>query len=263
MGYRLVHATALAGLILAPGSSVAGDLPQIRQSGVIRAVLAADEQVGRFNTKGSGEPRFERELLERFAGLHGVKVEPVVVPRYVDRIPALQDGKADVIVAIHETAERREVIEFSVEVMPARQMAVSLRPHRVLRTPAELREEKVGLLRGTTTWLKDTVDAGVPASEIAQYPSLDAVFAALKSGEITATVMSVADVGLARHTHPDLQPGPTLGTPGSSCWGVRKTDGQLLKALNDYLSSVRKTPTWSRLVVKYYGEETLMVLGKQ
>lgn len=34
-----------------------------------------------------------------------------------------------------------------------------------------------------------------------------------------------------------------------------------LRALNDYLGSHRETASWSRLVVEYFGEDALNVLG--
>ena len=263
MGYRVLSATTLAGLLLAGTPAGASDLPGLGQPGVLMVIVAADEQAGRFNPRDAGEPGFERELIERFAKLHRLRVESVVVARYKDRIPALLEGRGDAIIAIHETDERHEIIAFTQEVMPARQVVVTHKPHSVIRTPEQLRSATVGILRGTTTWLRDTVDAGVPDAEIERFPSLDAVFEALRSGKITATVMSVADLGLAMAKDPSLQPGLALGTPGSSCWGVRQEDRELRQSLDEYLTSVRRTPTWSRLVVKYFGDETLLVLGRQ
>jgi hypothetical protein len=35
-----------------------------------------------------------------------------------------------------------------------------------------------------------------------------------------------------------------------------------LKALDEYIENLRRTPTWSRLVVKYFGERAPDVLKK-
>jgi len=35
------------------------------------------------------------------------------------------------------------------------------------------------------------------------------------------------------------------------------------QALDDYLANLRRTPTWSRLVVQYFGESALEILQKQ
>jgi hypothetical protein len=41
---------------------------------------------------------------------------------------------------------------------------------------------------------------------------------------------------------------------------VRKSDPSLLAALNTYIAHVRRSPMWSRLVVKYFGDAALAVL---
>ena len=74
--------------------------------------------------------------------------------------------------------------------------------------------------------------------------------------------MSVADLILSLRRDPDLQAGLLLGEPGSSAWGLRKEDTQLKAALNEYLRAFRQGPSWSRLVVKYFGDDALAVLGR-
>jgi ABC-type amino acid transport substrate-binding protein len=88
------------------------------------------------------------------------------------------------------------------------------------------------------------------------------LLAALKEGRITATVMTVSDFTLAARRDPDLVAGPFVGPAGSAGWGVRKSDAQLKAALNEHLDNLRKGPSWSRLVVKYFGERALAVLGR-
>jgi ABC-type amino acid transport substrate-binding protein len=53
-----------------------------------------------------------------------------------------------------------------------------------------------------------------------------------------------------------------LGPPLSLAYAVRKDEPELLRALNEYIENVRKTPTWSRLVVKYFGEAAPEILKK-
>jgi hypothetical protein len=45
-------------------------------------------------------------------------------------------------------------------------------------------------------------------------------------------------------------------------YGVRKDSPLLLRALDDYVLNVRRTSTWSRLVVKYFGEHSLEILKR-
>jgi hypothetical protein len=43
---------------------------------------------------------------------------------------------------------------------------------------------------------------------------------------------------------------------------VRPEDEALRAALDEHLLGVRRGATWSRLVVKYFGDQTLGVLGR-
>ena len=56
--------------------------------------------------------------------------------------------------------------------------------------------------------------------------------------------------------------GMLLGAPGSYAFGVRPDDKALLQSLDEYIDNLRKTPTWNRLVVKYFGEQAPEVLKK-
>lgn len=53
----------------------------------------------------------------------------------------------------------------------------------------------------------------------------------------------------------------TVGEPGTVSWAVRKEDEALRAALDAHLGNLRKT-SWSRLVVKYFGDQALQVLGR-
>ena len=43
---------------------------------------------------------------------------------------------------------------------------------------------------------------------------------------------------------------------------MRKQDAELLAALDEYVSNFRAGPSWSRLVVKYFGDQALRALGR-
>jgi ABC-type amino acid transport substrate-binding protein len=67
---------------------------------------------------------------------------------------------------------------------------------------------------------------------------------------------------LAHRDDPQLQLGVFVGPRQSLAFGVRKEDRELTAALDAYISNLRKTPTWSRLVVKYFGSSALDVLKR-
>jgi len=255
---RLAIAALLAAALPA---AAAPDLPEMKSRGSLRVLVAADEYPAWFSFAATGDPGLERELIEGFARLHRMTLDPVPVTHFEDVIPMLQKGQGDVILGINDTEARRKVIDFTHEVLPSRHVVVTRKPRRPVETVEAFRGERVGLQTGTS-WEQSALDAGVPAARIEKIPDFTAVLEALRTGKITATVMSLSDFTLSVRQDPDLQAGVFLGPPGSAAWGVRKSDRELLAALDEYVDSVRKTATWSRLVVKYFGEESLRVLGR-
>lgn len=251
----------VAALALAPRPAAPADLKEIEARGTLRVLTSVDEEPEMFNFGGSGEPGFEREMIEGFAKLHHLKIESVSVARFEDIIPRLLKGEGDTITGIIDTEARRKLIDFTVEVFPARHVVVTYKPHKALNTIEELKQEKVGVVKGTS-WAAAVTTAGVPASQVQAFPDRVALLEALRSDKITATAMSLSDLTLAMRRQPMLQPGMFLGTPSSAGWGVSKSDTALKAALNEYLSDARRGQTWSRLVVKYFGQDALGVLGR-
>lgn len=248
--------------VIAVGDAMAQDLPDIVKRGSIRVIAAADEDPLMFSFNAGPNPGFERELLEGFATLNRVKLEAVSVKTYDDRIPAVLKGEGDVIIGMIETEARRQKVDFTAEVLPARHVVVTYAPHRVVKTIEEFRTEKVGVVKGTT-WAQAAFDAGVAPSEAQGFTDRELLLEALRAGKITATVMSVSDAALAIKKNPSLQAGIYVGAAARAAWGLRKDADKLEIALNEYLENSRKSAAWSRLVIKYFGEKALSVLGRQ
>jgi ABC-type amino acid transport substrate-binding protein len=248
-------------LALSPQRGTTQDLAALEKSGVLRVLAGEGEQPEMFSFASTGQPGFERELVEGFARLHKLKVEVHSVKRWEDRIPKLLQGEGDLVIGLVETPARREQIAFTSEVMPARHVAVSYKPHPVISTLEQFRSERVGVVKATS-WAQAAFEAGVSPDRAQAYGTTDEMLEALKADRISASVMSLSDLTLAMRRHPQLQAGVTLGAPVSAGWGLRKEDRELKGALDEYLANVRKSATWSRLVVKYFGEQALTALGK-
>src|SRR4249920_2631233 len=95
---RRVIGTTL--LLAATAGAGATDLPEIKARGVLRVIAAADEAPETFSFAGGDSPGIDRELAEGFARLQGLRLEPVKAKSYGDRIPALNRGDGDLVVAI-------------------------------------------------------------------------------------------------------------------------------------------------------------------
>lgn len=248
-------------LTLAQPPARAVDLPELSARGSVRVIAAEGEQPEMFAFDDAGRPGFEREMLEGFARLKRLKVEVVRVKAFTDRIPALLRGDGDVIVGLVDTAERRKQIDFTAEVLPVRHVVVTHRPRSPVRSVGELRGLKAGTIRGTT-WARETLAAGIPESQTEFFPDTEPMLQALAAGRIEVVVMTVSDFTLAAKRRTGLEAGVFVGEAGHAAWGVRKQDPKLKADLDAYINNLRNGPSWNRLVVLYFGESALSVLGR-
>lgn len=249
---------AWAAFAAAPASP--GDLAEVKARGALRVIVAADEAKETFDPAGGPRSGFERELVETFAGVQGLRVEVVVAIGYPDRIPMLLAGKGDLIVAIFDTAERRQQVAFTAEVMPTYTVAATLAPKPAVATLDALKRERVGVIRGTAP-SEEAVAAGLPS--IRRFESSKEMMAALAAGEIGALVMPISEFALAAKAERRLTAGVTVGATGSVAWAARKEDSALRAALDEHLGNVRRSASWNLLLVKYFGDDAPLVLGRR
>jgi membrane-bound lytic murein transglycosylase F len=235
------------------------DLTDIRKRGTLR-VLVVDGSPAFFNLK-TGRPGLEREILDGFARLQKLQVVPVEVATWEELVPALLEGRGDLIAGgVTDTAARREKIAFTTEVFPTRHVVVTRKPSPAVRTVDELRrQKKVGVIKGTS--LEEAArQAGVlPASLDTTVPG-DGLLAALQSGRVTAVVDGVEDALLLQRADPTLEIGVYVGPPASLAFGLPRGDAELRRALDEHLLNMRRSQGWSRLVVEYFGPLALDVL---
>jgi ABC-type amino acid transport substrate-binding protein len=247
--------------LLAAATATGADLAEVHTRGVLRVIVAADEAPATFALKAGEGPGFERELLEGFARLHNLALTTVVAPGYAERIPLLQRGEGDVVAAIFDTPDRRKLVDFTSEVMPTHNVVVTMEPRAEVRDLEELRSARVGVIKGAKP-AEEAVQAGLSPSVLLPFERREDLLAAMKDGSVAAAILPVSEMVVSTKRYGALRPGITVGARGKVAWAVRKGDTDLAAALNEYLINVRRGPTWSRLVVKYFGDQALTVLGR-
>ena len=179
-----------------------------------------------------------------------------------ERINALVKGRGDVIGGgLVETPARREKVAFSVEVFPVRHVVVTRKGRAPVRTLEELRREKVGTVPATS-WAEEVKAAGLSGDQVVSFNHADEMMEALRAGRISAVVLSIVWAIPEMRKDPELQLGLLVGPATRVGFGLRKEDPLLRQALNDYLTKVRRTESWSRLVLKYFGENGLEILRR-
>jgi ABC-type amino acid transport substrate-binding protein len=257
---RRCAATAALAVLVAPAVALA-DLDAIAARGSLRVLSGVNDDPAWFRAQGGDAPGFEREILEGFARVHKLRFEVVAVKSWADAIPMLVEGNGDLLAGVNDTPARRRLVDFTIELLPARNVVVTRRPQPLILTTEALRTARVAVVPHTT-WAEAIEAAGVPAARMVAVSDVPAAVEALRGGQSTATVADVLDVLLQQRRDRDLQMGMTLGGTLSSAWAVRKTDPELRRALDAYLSGLRSSPNWSRLLVRYFGEDAPAVLGR-
>lgn len=237
------------------------DLAEVKASGTLR-VLVVEGSPEFYALKAGAAPGLDREVLDGFAALQRFTVTTVAVPSWAELIPALLANKGDVIAGgVTVTDARRKQIEFSVEVFPSRHVVVSRKPHPVIHTVEQLREARVGTIKGSS--MAEIVAASrVPPSRVVDTLPSGGMPAAMKSGQVTACVIGVENAIADQRADPEIQIGAFLGPRASLAFGLRKQDAELKRALDGYVTNLRRTPTWNRLVVKYFGGAAIEILRR-
>jgi len=110
--------------------------------------------------------------------------------------------------------------------------------------------------------MAEAVRAVVPASNVDDSFPPGGLPGALAAGKVSAVVLGIESAIAAQRLDPEMELGAFVGPPRSLAYGVRKQDAALLQALNEYIDNVRRTPTWSRLVVEYFGNASPEILRK-
>jgi ABC-type amino acid transport substrate-binding protein len=260
-GFRTARRAAIVALLCAPPVAAAADLDAVAARGTLRVLAAVDDDPAWFSSKEGRAPGFEREVLEGFARLHKLRFEAVSVGSWANAIPMLLEGRGDLLAGVNDTPSRRRQVDFTAELLPARHVVVTRRPQATILTADALRGARVAVVPDTT-WAEAVAAAGVSPSRTVIVADVPAALESLRAGRATATVADVLDFLLQRRRDRKLQAGMTLGGGLSSAWAVRKTDPQLRGALDAYLAGLRRSANWSRLLVKYFGDDAPAVLRR-
>jgi ABC-type amino acid transport substrate-binding protein len=250
-------------MLVAAAAPVRANMAEVEKRGTLRVLsVVVPGELEFVSAEGGDHPGFDLEVLEGFARLHKLKLELTNVESWDALVPSLLKARGDVIAGrFTATDSRRRQIDFTAEVFPTRNVAVTRKPREAVASLEALRAESIGIVKGTS--MADVLAAaGIPAASIVADIPAGGAFDALRSGRVTCTIDEVAGAIMAQRSDPELRIGAFVGPPGSYAYGVRKTDTELRAALNEYIENLRKTPTWNRLVLKYFGEAAPEILRK-
>jgi polar amino acid transport system substrate-binding protein len=201
------------------------------------------------------------ETAKLLAKDFGVELEHVSTTG-ASRIPALQTGKADVVIStLSITPERAKVIDFSVPYAPLRTVIAGTKSI-VVKSLADLEGKTVGTVRGTT---HDTyLSQNLKGAKIVRYEDDATEAQAFVSGQVD--VFSTAELLIApiaaRNPDRQLELKLVLETHKLAI-GVRKGETRLLEAVDAWVRKNLKNGKLNEIYKKFHGNDLPDVIAKE
>jgi len=243
------------------------DLDSIRERGKLIVVTnynSTDYFVYR------GEPMgFNYELLKSFSDHVGIDLEIITENHLEHTFDMLNSGEADLIaMGLTVSASRMKNLLFTEPIAETRQVLVQRKPHKWRLLTADALDEilirnQLGLAGKTIYVQKGSSHAERLASladeigdsiNIIEVPYVsETLIEYVANGEIDYTVCD-ENVALVNATYyPDIDVSTPVSFPQNLAWGIRKNNSEaLLRELNQWISSYKKTESYALLYAKYF-----------
>jgi membrane-bound lytic murein transglycosylase F len=249
------------------GPEVKLDLSQIKQRGYLTA-LVDNNSMSYFYYKG-GPMGYEYELLKRLTDQLKVDLRIKVITSIDDATEMLNKGYGDIIAfPFTITSERRKIVEFTKPHFNTSQVLVQRKPDnwqdnvhlaekKMIRNPAELIGKKVFVKYGSS--FKDRLEnlsqelgGDIIIIEDSATAETESLIRQVADGEIDYTVTDRMIAMVNRAYYPNLDIDTKISLPQRIAWAVRKNSPELLEAINDWLSVIKKDGTFKVIYDRYF-----------
>ncbi len=200
------------------------DWAGIRERGVIRFARLAFEEFETLPSQGLSKERYQ-VLAERFARRHGVEPEWIVEPGVNALLDAVEEGRADVVVAtLTVTGGRERRVAFTVPLTLSREWVIGRHEGVFGVAPGTAYEESLD------THFPDAPRAALPAET-----TPEAIGELIEAGTIDATIMDEAAARVIVRSRPGIERLAELPERKRIAWAVRRDNPLLREALDDFL----------------------------
>jgi len=259
---RSFHKTRLSAALLLALTSIttfavhADQLADIKKAGVVKvATFDANPPFGSVDAKTHEIVGYDVDFAKALAKTLGVKLQ-LVPTNPANRIPLLQSGKADLIVAdITITPERAKVIDFSVPYfVTGQQFLVPVSSPDKLDGYATAR---IGAVKGTTG--EQELHNRFPQSRVLSYDDIPLALSALRNGNVQAITQDSTILAGLLDGAPDkakYKVLPELLSKEEIGVGVKKGEASLLKVVNDELLNLEKNGQAVSIYDAWFGPQT-------
>jgi polar amino acid transport system substrate-binding protein len=199
---------------------------------------------------------FDIDLIRLLAQRAGYKDIRIVTMDFDSLIPALTQGKIDVIAAgMTITEERKKVVDFTDPYWEADQAILVRRDSGFTpKSVDDLEGKIVGVQTGTTgaDYVKSYAEEHGIQLTVKEYSSFVLAVQDLVNGRVDAVVVDSPVAKMFEQKYP-VTIAAIIKTGEQYGFAVRKGNTMLLQALNQALHEVKNSPEWNELIEKYFG----------
>lgn len=249
-------ALALLALVSASGAASADQLDDIRKAGVLRAaVFDANPPFGLVDARTHEIVGYDIDFAKAIARKIGVRLE-LVPTNPANRIPLLQSGKADLIVADATiTPERKQVVDFSIPYFVSGQQF--LVPVESSDKVSDYATARFAAVKGTTE--EQFVHATFPNAKVLAYDDIPLALTALRNGSADVLTQDSSILAGVLAKAPDKQKFkilPDLLTREEIGIGVKKGEAAVLALVNDTLVELEASGEAGKIFDAWFGPAT-------
>lgn len=251
-----------------PGPKIQLDLDAIVKRGYINA-LVDNNSISYFIYKGH-PMGFEYELLSLLADHLKVDLKLKVTSGLERAVEQLNNGEGDIIAfPMAITKPLKESVAFTHPHFNAYQVLVQRKPdnwrrltldqvnENLIRNPVELIGKEIHVIPGTSHAtrlenLSEELGGDIIIKEDSIHSESESLIRRVALGEIDFTVADHTMAHVNSSYYPNLDVQTVLSMPQQIAWGVRNNSPALLGAINQWLSRVKKAPTFMVIYNRYF-----------
>jgi len=239
-GGKLRTALILFALLVAASPTGASDLAEIRSRGVLRLLVLSGDDDAVLPRRG-WRPNQDRALAEGFARELGLEVDRVWVEEEDELIPALLEGRADMVAdGLAITDERRGQVWFTAPFLYLREQMVTRASDTELRWRSQLRTRRIAAHPGLGHWPSvERLKRAYPrmtVEEVGDPIGVDELLEGVASGRFDLTVANRELLEEYVAHNEDLRVVFSLGDEVPVGWALPKESRALRRAADVYLA---------------------------
>ncbi|MFB6306196.1 MAG: transglycosylase SLT domain-containing protein, partial [Flavobacteriales bacterium] len=213
---------------------------------------------------------YEYELLKRLADHLGLKLELKIAKNMNDVFKMLNSGEGDLVAyGLTITKDRKKKVAFTknhniveqvlVQKLPEnkRQLTKDQIDDKLIRNPLELLGKKVHVRKNSSYFerlnnLEEELGGEIDIQTIPGNITTGQLIKRVAKGEIKYTIAD-KNIALVNKTYyPEIDIETPVSFPQRIAWAVRKNSPKLLKAINDWISDIKKTTDYYVIYNKYF-----------